>query len=414
MNNITGVGRWLTLAKLVKPLLGRVPLGHLWFLTRRMRNENLHHWPDAGGRRQIRINSFFPPFPSRAFDRFIQAIVKRQRVPMSVYCAMTNECPERCSHCSLAGRRGEPLSTAQWLDVIAQAKTLGCATLGFTGGEPLLRDDLEPLVAAASDELATIVFTTGQGLTAQRAKRLREAGLTNLTVGLEYSEAKRHDAIRGQSGSFAQARRAIDLAKKAGLYTAISTIGTREKLASGEIERLYDLAARWDVAELRLLAPVATGAQVGCASFMLTPEEYRQLGDFHVTHNRRHAGPAVTSFAYLESQAQFGCGAGYHHLFIDHAGEVCPCDLTPLSMGNVNETPLAEIWDAMARLFAKPRVGCLMGELATRSQLDPNAPLPLPREQSIPLLKTLKPTDLPTGYQHLLRKNRTPSRPPPR
>jgi len=370
-----------------------------------MRNEHLHHWPDAGGCDQVRLNSFFPPFPSRAFGRFIQAIVKRQRVPMSVYCAMTNECPERCSHCSLAGRRGEPLSTSQWLNMIAQAKTLGCATLGFTGGEPLLRDDLEQLVAAASDELATIVFTTGQGLTAQRAKRLREASLTNLTVGLEYSEAETHDEIRRRAGSFDQARHAVQLAQQAGLYTALSTIGTREKLANGaaELHAIYDLATQWGVQELRLLAPVATGAQVGCASFMLSPEEYRQLGDFHVTQNRRHAGPAVTSFAYLESPDQFGCGAGYHHLFIDHAGEVCPCDLTPLSLGNVNETPLAEIWDAMASLFAKPRVGCLMGELATSSQLDGDAPLPLPREQSIPLLKTLKPTDLPVGYQHLLK-----------
>jgi MoaA/NifB/PqqE/SkfB family radical SAM enzyme len=189
----------------------------------------------------------------------------------------------------------------------------------------------------------------------------------------------------------------------AGLYTAVSTIGTREKIATGDLDRLYDLAAGWGVGELRVLAPVASGGAAGCQSFMLWPEDRQALYDFHVRRNRAGAGPAVASFAYLESEDMFGCGAGYHHLFIDAAGEACPCDLTPLSMGNACREPLAEIWARMAQYFPRPRTRCLMGHVAAMLEQG-DAKLPLPRETSEEILAAI-PRDggLPGAYKRLLK-----------
>ena len=385
----------LTILRMFLPLLGRVPMGHLWYLWRKMRNEKPHRFG-----RQVRINTFFPPWPSEAFRRFCRSVASRRRVPYSVYVGATGRCPYRCEHCSYAGRGGKEMSTAELIGVIRQIDRLGACTLGLTGGEPLERADLPELVSAAAP-MATIVFTTGHGLDDGVARRLAEAGVGCVTVGLESSDAAAHDAVRGVSGSFAVARRAVEACRAAWVYTAISTVGFREKIFSGELERLCALAAEWGAGEFRVLAPVATGGMTGCAAAMLSPGEMRALYDLHVTHNRRRGGPAVASFAYLEADDLFGCGAGYHHLYVDAAGEVCPCDLTPLSFGNVLQKPLEEIWQEMAEHFAKPRCGCLMGQLSQR--LAEGASLPLAPDQSARLVPPrAENAPLPEGHRRLL------------
>ncbi|MBI4578073.1 MAG: radical SAM protein, partial [Planctomycetes bacterium] len=387
----------LAVMRMFARMAGRVPAGHLWYLLRRMRFEKPHHF--AG---QTRINTFFPPYPSPAFDRFCRAMIERRRVPYSVYLAVTGACPFHCEHCSYAGRPAGELSRPQLLDLIGQIKQLGTSTLGLTGGEPLLRDDVEEFVAAAAPEMVTIVFTTGQGLDAKRAKRLAGAGVACVTIGIESADPAAHDAVRGCQGSFAQAALAAHVCRQTGLYLAISTVATRAKLASGELEAMYELGSRWGAGEFRILSPVATGAWRGCGAAMLTEDERRQLIDFHTTHNRRRSGPAVAAFAYLESDQLFGCGAGYHHLFIDAAGNVCPCDLTPLCFGNATAEPLADIWRRMGRHFPSPRRGCLMAEIGCH--FHDTCPLPLPPSQS----QTLCPPSegaqqLPEGYRRLLR-----------
>jgi MoaA/NifB/PqqE/SkfB family radical SAM enzyme len=388
----------LALLRMFAPMLGRVPASHLWYLWRRMANEKPHRFG-----RSVRINTFFPPWPSEAFSRFCRNVAERKRAPYSVYMAVTGRCPCRCGHCSCAGRAAAELSTEQWKDLIAQVGELGACTAGFTGGEPLTRADLEEFIAAAkSAGLATIVFTTGHGLDVARARRLADAGVDCVTIGIESADAATHDAIRGVAGSWECARAAVAACLEAGVYPAVSTIGLRDRIASGELERMYALAGEWGAGELRLLAPVATGGIAGCAASMLSEDERRALYDFHVRHNRERTGPAVASFAYLESDAMFGCGAGFHHLFLDAAGEVCPCDLTPLSLGNATRRPLAEIWREMGALFPRPRCGCLMGQLA--GKIAAGASLPLPPEQSRALIGPADAdTPLPDGYRRLLR-----------
>ncbi len=393
-----GISRTVMVARMFARMVGRVPTRHLLYLYGRMKYEKPHRF--AG---QIRINTFFPPYPSPAFDRFCRTVTERRRVPHSTYLAVTGGCPFACGHCSYAGRSGQAMSTAEMLATIAQIKALGTATLGLTGGEPLLRDDLEVFIAAAAPEMACIVFTTGHGLDSRRAGRLRSAGVTCVTIGLEYADAVNHDRVREHRGSFAEAEAAAQACREAGVYLAISTVSTHEKLASGELERLYALGQRWGAGEFRVLAPVATGAWTGCGSVMLSPEERRALADFHCRHNRHATGPAVASFAYLESDEVFGCGAGFHHLYIDAGGQVCPCDLTPLSFGDVTGERLIDIWKRMGALFPAPRRGCLMGDMAADLR-DHAKPLPLPPEVSTRLCGAHPARGpLPEGYRRLVR-----------
>src|SRR5690606_39901490 len=73
--------------------------------------------------------------------------------PVWLLLELTYQCPLQCVFCSnprnFADYRQDELSTAEWIDVMAQARAMGAMQIGFSGGEPTLRKDLETLVAEA-------------------------------------------------------------------------------------------------------------------------------------------------------------------------------------------------------------------------------------------------------------------------
>ena len=225
----------LTLTKMFRPYSRKVPLSFLWFAYKKFRNERPHWFND-----QIRINSGFPPYPSKAFDRFIEIFVNQKRIPHTINFAITSKCPYRCPHCLYGKRKKGDLSTNQILDLIKEIKDLGTAILGITGGEPMLRSDLEEIISAASPELATIVYSTGYNLNKKRAEKLFKAGVGWITVGIESTDADFQDKVRGKKGSLNTGINAIKICKETGIYTATGTIGTREKMNSGELNRIYN------------------------------------------------------------------------------------------------------------------------------------------------------------------------------
>jgi len=399
---------WITLGPLFFKCFGKLSVSHLWYLARQFRNENPHR---HNGR--LYINTFFPPYPSKAFDRFLEAVIGEKRIPYSTYFAVTNKCPFACPHCSYGLHKEGSVDTKQALKIIEQIKSLGAVTIGFTGGEPLLRDDIVELVAAAGDEVSTIMFTTGHCLDKALAEKLMGAKLGCMMIGIESDDRVEHDKIRGVAGSFDEAIKAIGMSLEAGLYTAISTVGTKAKIKNGQIERLAQLGEKYGVHEFRVLEPIPTGSFYNQKDAVLSDDESRQLADFHKQWNRKNKGPAISGFSYLESDEMFGCGAGYHHLFIDALGNACPCDLTPLSFGNVLDEPLEKIWARMGQIFGEPRCGCLMKEICRKAgTLEKEQQLPLEPEKSLELCRAVSNNgQLPKIYKNYFKGQRQVSPP---
>ncbi len=387
---------WVRLWPVFLKSLWRLPFGHNIYIAKLLGFENPH---THNGR--LYINTFFPPYPSAAFDRFMQAVYDRRRVPFSTYFAVTDQCPYKCGHCSYGNHKKGHLSTAQAVDIIEQIKSVGTVTIGFTGGEPLLRGDIAALVRQAGESVSKVLFTTGFNLDARLADELKEAGLDAMMIGIESDDERIHDAIRGAAGSFAMGLKAIEISRRAGIYTGISTVATKDKLQDGTIERLAVLAGQWGASEFRILEPVPTGSLSGQTCQTLTAAQSKRLADFHKQWNKAGKGVAISCFSHLESAEAFGCGAGFHHLFIDALGNVCPCDLTPLSFGNALEESLAAIWGRMEKLFGSPRCGCLMAELAAKIDLEGQT-LPLDPLQSTQICEKHKqPTPLPQAFKRL-------------
>jgi MoaA/NifB/PqqE/SkfB family radical SAM enzyme len=374
-------------------LLTRIPLSYFPFLMGLPRSRRKWH----NGR--LFLNSFFPPCPSEPFDRFLGRLISGERRPLSAYMAVTPHCPCHCEHCSYGARPKRKMSDEQLFAALRQVRDLGACIIGLTGGEPLLRRDLANLIRTVSADTTTLIFTTGHGLTPERARELAEAGTTCIVLGLESADPGEHDRIRKLPGSFEHVRRAAQASLEAGLFTSFSTIGFAERIDSGEVERIYELARQWGVHEIRVPNPVATGGISGRPGLMLQPQQVRRLYDFHIEQNqRRDDGPIVTCFARIESKELFGCGAGYHHMFVDAAGEVCPCDVMPLSFGNLTEQPLTEIWDEMAVYFSRPRCACAMNAVAPRLPSDPVLPI-IPQQSRLLVSPACEGDAVPAAYQ---------------
>lgn len=391
---------WIKLLSVFLRCLGKLSFKHLLYMAKLLRYEIPHEHDD-----KVYINTFFPPYPSIAFDRFLQTVFDRNRIPFSTYFAVTDKCPYKCPHCSYGNHAAGDLNTEKAIEVVNQIKELGTITIGFTGGEPLLRKDLPTLIKMVSDKCSTVVFTTGHGLTEQLATDLYKSGLGCIMIGLESFNEIEHDKVRGVQGSFKQAIEAIKVSQEAGLYTAISTVATRDKINNGTIEKLAGLALYLQLHEFRILEPVPTGTFKDCTGELLTIEESLKLTEFHKNWNKKGKLPAIASFSHLESDKVYGCGAGYHHLFIDAVGNVCPCDLTPLSFGNVFDKPLLEIWNEMSQWFSVPRCGCLMKDIQTH--IKDHELFPIEKDKSIEICQKYKQnTPLPKVFENLFKDHK--------
>ena len=121
--------------------------------------------------------------------------------PTTLLAEVTHRCPLHCPYCSnpleLVKSQAE-LSTAEWKRVIGEARDLGVLQLGLSGGEPLVRPDIEELAAhARSLGLYTTLVTSGVGLTRPRAVKLRDAGLEHIQISLQDTDEATADRVAG-------------------------------------------------------------------------------------------------------------------------------------------------------------------------------------------------------------------------
>ena len=164
--------------------------------------------------------------------------------PTTLLAELTHRCPLHCPYCSnpLELTRAErEISTDDWKRVFSQARDLGVLQLGLSGGEPLVRKDLEELAAHANRlGLYQTLVTSGLGLTRQRAERLKDAGLEHIQISIQDVDPESAERIAGIS-SVKQKRAAIAIVKELGFAFTINVVLHRQNL--DRIGEITDFAA---------------------------------------------------------------------------------------------------------------------------------------------------------------------------
>jgi MoaA/NifB/PqqE/SkfB family radical SAM enzyme/protein-L-isoaspartate O-methyltransferase len=314
------------------------------------------------------VNTHFPPFPSRAFDNLAEGFSRlggvEDRRLYSVTLAVTNRCTYNCWHCYNAGRTQTDLPLSLLERLVAELKDLHAVMITLTGGEPLLRDDLEAVARLFDETCCLTLGTTGDGLTDERAGRLKDAGVFGVGISLDSAEEVEHDRLRGRPGAFRTALDGLQIAGRSGLYPYIIAVATRDFLERERFLQFMRFAGAAGALEVHLLEPSATGRLVGRTDLVLSAAERRLILDLQREVAQCDELPILSSYAYLESPDAFGCGAGLTHLYVDGSGEVCPCQLVPLSFGNIAREPLSDILARMGEHFRRPRAACVGRALA--------------------------------------------------
>jgi len=169
-------------------------------------------------------------------------VVSAVTPPLWLLAELTYTCPLHCPFCSnpvdFARRPGE-LSTEEWMRVLGEARALGAVQLGFSGGEPLTRRDLEALVAEAHRlGYYTNLITSGAGLNARRLGSLKAAGLDHIQLSFQASSQELNDYI-SRTRTFDLKRRLASEIKAHGFPMVMNCVVHR--LNIDYVERIIDL-----------------------------------------------------------------------------------------------------------------------------------------------------------------------------
>lgn len=311
---------------------------------------------------RLYVTTHFTPMPSRAFATAVEtmvAIARGDARPISANISLTDRCPFACAYCSNA--KPEPavgLTTEEVRDTVRQLQEAGACCIGFTGGEPMLRDDLPEIVAAVDPRSYTVLFTSGYGVDDLAAARLRKAGLAVAAVSLDGRHAEEHNRVRGSGAAFDTAVRAVRSFSSAGVYTSVSAVLSPRMAADSEKNDFIRFCGELGAHEVRFLEPVPSGRLAGTKR-SIGDEARRELERFRREVNRDPSLPTVALLSRMESPECFGCGAGWFHIYIDAAGRVCPCDFVQVAFGSIREDPFAVIYRRMRERVPRFSASCL-------------------------------------------------------
>jgi MoaA/NifB/PqqE/SkfB family radical SAM enzyme len=312
---------------------------------------------------KIYTNTFTPYFPSLAYDRFLKGVISitsGNLLPVVTNFAVTPRCPCNCWHCSFSDRsKKDILSLDQLKKAIYDVQDLGTSVIGLTGGEPLLRDDLEDIIASIDKRSMPVIFTTGYKLTRDRVKSLKKAGLEIPVISLDHYKAEIHDRGRRKEGIFDAALNAIKLFQDEGFYVAVSFVPDKPLVSNRrEIFKVIDFFKEIGINDMRLTSPILSGKLTSKPEERLSAENVNTIFEIQKKCTRTRGYPGVFAYDFFESEKYYGCGAGFNYMFIDSQGNVCPCDFTMLSFGNMLERPIREIWEETSKHFCAPGPAC--------------------------------------------------------
>ncbi|NTW76983.1 MAG: 12,18-didecarboxysiroheme deacetylase [Syntrophaceae bacterium] len=286
---------------------------------------------------------------------------------------MTRRCNLKCIHCysnSADHDYPDELTTEEGKKLIADLAAFGSPVMLFSGGEPLMRQDLFELAQYATDKgMRAVISTNGTLITEEVAAKLKEIGLSYVGVSLDGLE-KTHDRFRGKKGAFAAAIEGIRNCRKAGVKVGIRFTVNKHNLP--DVPAMFELLRKEKIERMCFYHLVYTGRGAKLRAEDLTLEETRRLLDLIAAETRKmfddglspeiltvdnHAdGPYLYLKLKQEDPARAkevlellemneGNSSGHGIGCVSWDGEVYPDQFwRNQSLGNIRQKPFSAIW----------------------------------------------------------------------
>jgi PqqA peptide cyclase len=275
-------------------------------------------------------------------------------MPMWLTCELTYRCPLNCPWCNNPldfDKYKNELTTEEWKKVLREGRKIGSLQLGFTGGEPALRNDLEELVAYA-EELGyyTNLITSGMGVTKERLKELKKVGLKQIQLSIQSSNRDISDSLVGLESyehklQIAHEIKALDFPLVLNIPVCKQNIEQTEDMLTMAEDIGVDYV---EFANIQYY----NWAMLNRSEFLPTKEQLDRA-EAIVKRHREKDGTKMTIYFvipdyYADRPKACMNGWGAIHLTIAPDGAALPCQearvINGLEFPNVRENPLEWIW----------------------------------------------------------------------
>ena len=279
---------------------------------------------------------------------------------------LTKRCNLACTHCYMDAETlkfggDNELTTKEvrkLLDDVAGRSTETMIVL--TGGEPLLRSDLEELLAHGTMlGLSMVVGTNGLALTDKRVQSLKAAGAMGAGISVDSLDSEKHDAFRGLPGAWEKTLNGIEACKRHDLSFQIHFSVTESN--ADEVPAMIDFARASGARVLNVFFLVCTGR--GESMSDISPNTYESVLSQLVEAQeksqdliiRARCAPHFNRIAYQRNPSSMltraagyeggGCLAGTHYCRITPEGGVTACPYIPEEEGSIRDTKFWDIWN---------------------------------------------------------------------
>jgi pyrroloquinoline quinone biosynthesis protein E len=274
--------------------------------------------------------------------------------PFWLLAELTYRCPLHCVFCynplNYAAIQNE-LTTAEWIKVMREARQLGAAQLGFSGGEPLMRDDLEELV----DEAHRLGFyinliTSGVGLNEKRIQALKTAGLDHIQLSFQDSTQEMNDFL-SSTKTFELKKRVAALIKQYDYPMVMNVVLHRHNLP--HIDKIIEMALSLEAEYVELANTQYYGWAMKNREHLIPSHQQLIEAEAIVNQYREKIGKTCKLLFvvpdYFENRPK-ACMNGWGSVFLGVGpdGAALPChnarEIPGLDIPNVKHHSMREIW----------------------------------------------------------------------
>lgn len=308
------------------------------------------------------VNSFLPSFPSEAWNRLSSSInaigAMEKRIPIQCDIVVTGACHCACWHCFRKGYKEGNLSKEIIIEIMNSLKEMGTSTVGITGGEPMLREDILDIINLIPDGIEGQLYTTGHLIDEVFVKSLKKTNLTRCIISLDHFDSHQAGELRMYKDAHSEAVSAINLMVKNGIYTAVTMCVTENLLENNGIEDYFEFLKDIGVHEIRVVMQIPQGAIKEKKVGRIYGTAIRHVRRLRKAYREKTGYPVVVNFCEIESSNYFGCGAGVNYISINNDGALTPCVAVPLGFGNVYDSPLKELFMDMEAYFPTTNGSC--------------------------------------------------------
>jgi PqqA peptide cyclase len=274
--------------------------------------------------------------------------------PLWLLAELTYRCPLQCPYCSNPleiAKYQDELSTEDWVRVMKQARKMGATQLGFSGGEPLVRPDLEELIQEARGMgYYTNLITSGVGMDEARVKRFKDAGLDHIQISFQASDEELNNFLGGTK-TFEHKKEMVRIVKEYEYPMVLNIVIHRKNIDN--IRDILDMTVELKADYVELASTQYYGwSRINVDQLLPTRAQLANAEKVAKEYQDKLKGKSKIIYVipdYFEDRPK-PCMNGWGAIFLTIApdGTALPCHEAgqlPIEFPNVKDYSISDIWN---------------------------------------------------------------------